>query len=231
MEVFVKPKVTFSYEEILLGTNVNKPSGVVEQMRAIDNDVWKAFHHIDNPSGIFKNYLSQNKKTILDKLSKIKSESELDNLENLLLKEIKSQLEKYKMASYNPKTLDSYNRMRQPIDLFIENIVSMSKELEGQRGAIVKYMFLPLGKQIFSNGFLFSEGDRNIYKLKSESAFGDLILQSDYKKIQDKMNLLAQRVSQETGKIFYRVFLDLLWKDKYKNQGNNLFELIPDKDN
>ncbi|AKN33764.1 hypothetical protein Ccar_24235 [Clostridium carboxidivorans P7] len=222
--IFLKPTSQFEYEPIITGCKVKNRQGRTKKMYAIAPNTWRAFERIDKASlgasEDFKNYLVFNKKMIISKLKEIKSIEQLDDFENILYNEIKSILS----GKVVPKKLSSYNRIRKPIDLFIEHIVCMCSDLESYRLELIPLLFIPLDSQIFSSSYIFSTKQLQDCNVRRKSSFGDLLNIDDYRKLQDILYNKAIDHSKVNNKNFYRIYYDLLWNNRFCNNGENLFE-------
>jgi hypothetical protein len=125
----------------------------------------------------------------------------------------------------NSEILKSYNKIRKPIDLYIEHIVLMSKELSDYRKELIHYLFLPLDSWIFDSELIFTLEELKSKGLKRGSGYGKLTIKEDYIYLQEILSKRVLEISNEISKKFYRIYLDLLWRNRYERNGSNLFEV------
>jgi len=223
--VFLKPNPLYGYESIVNGCTVtNVLNGMQKTMYAVSNNTWRGFHRtadsIYGSKEIFVTYFIQNKQKILSALESIKSAEELDSLEDTICKDIKNNL----FGNIKASQLGSYNKIRKPVDLYIEHIVSMCSELSNNRSNSTKLLFLPLDSQIFSSPYIFSRSQLYSYGIRDNASFKDVQNRKTYIALQDILTKKASDISDCIGKEFHRIYFDLLWNDRYKKPGNNLFE-------
>ena len=83
-------------------------------------------------------------------------------------------------------------------------------------------MFLPLDSQMFQSDFVFSDKERQELKIKKEFTFKDILEQSHYNEIQEFLKQKANLIGLEN-----KIYFDLEWNDRWKSNGNNLFETNP----
>ncbi|NMB95719.1 MAG: hypothetical protein GYA02_03780 [Clostridiaceae bacterium] len=133
--------------------------------------------------------------------------------------EIKSNLTNVK--SY---MLQSYNRIRKPVDLYIEHIASMSTELDGYRGKLVKLLFLPLDSQIFGSEYIFTLNELYRYGLTRESSFSNVKCKSDFDKLQKLLMSKATAIYNSYKIEFDSIYFYLIWNNRYTKNPNNLFQ-------
>ncbi len=223
--VFLKPHSTYSCDSIINGCMVKDPaSSTYEKMYAVSNNTWRGFHRTDNSTygskEIFVGYFTHNKQKILSSLESTTTIDELNILEDNICKDIRSSLE-YQIKA---NQLSSYNKIRKPVDLYIEHIVSMCSELASKRTTLTKLLFLPLDSQIFSSSYIFSRSQLYSYGIKENATFKDVQTYTIYAALQGILSKKAIDISNCTGKDFNKIYFDLLWNERYKKPGNNIFE-------
>lgn len=225
-DVFLNPSPLYSYEEIVNGCKVKDPSsGTTETMYAVSKNTWRGFHRtadsIYGSKEIFTGYFTKNKKTILSALKSVKSMEELDSLEDEICNDIRNNL----FGNIKAEQLKSYNKIRKPVDLYIEHIVSMCSEISSEdRIKLSKLMFLPLDSRIFSSPYIFDPSELRYYGINNNATFKDVQNSQTYAKLQDILFKRATDISKVIGEEFHRIYFDLLWNDRYKKRGKNLFE-------
>jgi hypothetical protein len=223
--VFLNPNPVYTYENIICGCQVRDPvSGVGRTMSAVGNNTWRGFHRcVDSICGskeIFNSYFKANKIKILSTLNSIKTVNEMDMFEDTVCLDIKDALRGNIIASQ----LTSYNKIRKPVDLFIEHIAAMCSELSERRVFLTGLLFLPLDSQIFASPHIFSRSQLNSFGIRSNATFKDVQSRKVYGELQSTLSRKAADISDSIGMEFHRIYFDLLWNDRFKSTGNNLFE-------
>ena len=100
----------------------------------------------------------------------------------------------------------------------------MANELTDVRSQLNKLLFLPLDSQIFSSPYIFSREQLYSLGIKDNATFKDVKTSEAYRILQNIALNKAHNISSAIGKTFDRIHFDLLWNDRYKKEGNNLFE-------
>lgn len=222
-EIFIRPRYQYSWEEIIIGTLVDSPNGPSRKMAAVERNTFRGFHKIDKygvGSGeVFRDVLVFRKKEILSALEAAQTREEVHKIENDLREDIKS-----KLTNIKPKMLTSYNKVRKPLDLYFEHLVAMAKEIGPFRGKLVKMLFLPLDSQMFQQSELFTVNDLNNAGVSRRSTYTNVTTERSYLSLQDAAKKLADSLSRISGKNFVPIYFDLLWNERYKRSGANLFE-------
>lgn len=206
--IFYNPLPLLSYETLV--------------KRSLGPNTYRGFHRIDkSKSGAkdaFEKILIANSNFIIDNLEVSKTEKELDDLENdicdLLMNELKKNIKN--------EQLISYNKIRKPVDIFIEHLVAMETDFSPVRQSLTKHLFLPLDSQMFQSDFVFSDNERLELKIKKRFTFKDILEKSHYYEIQDFLKQKANLIGLEN-----KIYFDLEWNDRWKSNGNNLFETNP----
>jgi len=219
--VFIKTQNLYSYNSIINGCMVRDASGKVEKMYAVAQNTWRGFHKLDKEGrgskDIFVSYFNKNRENIISALKNIDTVEELEEFEDKITKQIKDML----MKCIKNNMLNSYNKIRKPVDLYIEHIVSMAEEFNvAERERLVSLLFLPLDSQIFASEYIFSEKELYSFGLKRGSTFQDVYSSKVYKAMQ---NSLLEKSKNIQGN-FHRIYFDFFWNERYKKSGANLFE-------
>jgi hypothetical protein len=192
--------------------------------KALAPNTYRGFHKIsktdDGAKKMFVNVLSSNSNYILSTLKLAKSEIEVDELEEIICKELREKLKK-NIKGYQ---LASYNKLRKPTDIFIEHLMAMDITLSSARKTLVGHLYLPLDSQIFKSDFIFTEDERRSLKIGRHFTFKDIHQRSHYLEIQEFLKNKAKTIGLEN-----RIFFDLEWNDRWKSSGSNLFETNPSK--
>ncbi|AKN33765.1 hypothetical protein Ccar_24240 [Clostridium carboxidivorans P7] len=220
-KVFFNPSPLYNYDSIAQGCVVKDEYGDEWTMSAIDRSIWRGFHRVNNnedgPKKVYIQYFIENKVKITDTLKKINSKDELNELSNYLYYELNDLL---KENIKDDKLV--YNRVRVPIDLFLEHVVSMAIELNDCRKKLIPFLFVPLDEHTIRNCF----NEKQLIKdnLNIISRIGDIDLDKEYDRMQKILYNRAVRISKEYGQEYYRIYSELLWHNRYRNFGRNLFE-------
>ncbi|MCB2361040.1 hypothetical protein [Clostridium estertheticum] len=219
--IFIKSQKLYSYDSIINGCMVRGSSGKVEKMYAVGTNTWRGFHKLNKKGSgskeVFVPYFNNKREYIISELKSINTVEQLDRFEDKITEELRGILMKY----IKNNMLDSYNKVRKPVDLYIEHIVSMAEEFtETERKKLVPLLFLPLDSQIFASEYIFSLKELYSFGLKRGSTFQDVNSRNIYKDIQ---NSLVQKLMKINGD-FHRIYFDFFWNERYKKSGANLFE-------
>ena len=206
--IFYNPQSLLSYETLV--------------KRSLGPNTYRGFHRIDkSKSGAkdaFETILIDNSNLIINSLLKSKTEKELDDLENEICDLLENELKK----NIKNKQLISYNKIRKPVDIFIEHVVAMEISFSPVRQSLTKHLFLPLDSQMFQSDFVFSDKERLELKIKKGFTFKDIEVKSHYNEIQEFLKQKTSIIGLEN-----KIYFDLEWNDRWKSNGNNLFETNP----
>lgn len=224
-QIFNMPEDIYKYNYIINGCIVKNKSGKAERMYAVGSNTWRGFHKKDKEGigskEVFTSYFTGNKTFIVNTLKNISSEEELHEFENKICKDIKEKL----ILCIKENMLNSYNKIRKPIDLYIEHIVSMADDFtEDERARLSDFLFLPLDSQMFTSEYIFTEVELYKFNLSRNSSFKDVYSESCYKSLQELLELKAQSISKDLDQNMKRIYFDLLWNERFLKEGKNLFE-------
>ena len=173
--------------------------------------------------GVLSRLLHPTKAKSVSRLSKVETQEQLHQLENHICEEVKTTL-----TNIKSQQLQSYNKVRKPVDLYIVHLVALAHELDGYRKLLTPLLFLPLDSQILRHEGLFAGGElQKRWHLPSKPDFQDVRSEATYMALQQQLQLKADAVATARGKAFYRIYFDLLWGNRYANWGGNLFETNP----
>lgn len=224
-KIFLSDRVRFySYTELVNGV---KRSGARADMvmTAVAVSSFQSYMPAQRQQMLefLRDYFLAKRSFVLQELPLCKTVEQLDVLSEQLRSDMWSEYSKVPFAQSHK--VDSFNRTRNLIDLYIEHLVSMAEELAPLRPQLVPLLFLPLTSQIFDSG-IFSSDELKKANVTEKSTFGELVLQSDYQFLQQN----ALEKAQEFGSSFHRIYFDLMWQGKGKNRryqepGFNLFEI------
>jgi len=234
-QTFIRPERLYPWDSIVQGVSVCKSDGTKERMYAVAPNTWRAHHRKDTTragsSKIFMNFFTDNKNKILNDLQGVKNRSTLHGVANFWVSEIRPKLN-------NVKThiLNSYNSIRKPIDLYFYCLVSMAVEVPNEtRSFLIPILFLPVDSQIlgtFSLGrnqefHIFSYNQLRELGLTHQSSYGHVKTENTYNKLQDIITDRAKEVGKCCSAPFYPIYFEMLWNERYKRTGENIFELNP----
>jgi len=187
--------------------------------KSLGPNTFRGFHKIDKikpgSSHVFKSVLIENSQSIIKQLNNLKTEKELNDFSNELCKELLKGLKK----NINNKQLASYNKIRKPVDIVIEHLVSMGEDFNQARERITKHLFLPLDSQMFQSEFVFSNSEIRKLNLSRRFTFKDIYEIEHYFTIQEYLKNKASKIGLEE-----RIYFDLIWNNRYNSKGGNLFE-------
>jgi hypothetical protein len=195
---------------------------------AIGANTYHAFHRVNldgiRPKIIFQQVLNDEyTNKIIEKLKKIESEEDLEQLENEICEKLIVGLR----ANIRENILKKYNSIRTPVNLFIENLVGLCNAFTPEdRKKIVPLLFLPLNSQIFASEIVFTEMEINDLELKRNFTMGDITGREKYNKIQEFLKVKVDILSRVYNLSMHRIYFDLVWNDKYIRPGNNLKEIV-----
>lgn len=206
--IFLNPTPLLSYEYLA--------------KNSLASNTYRGFHRIDKcqpgASQIFEGFLLSNKQDIIKELNNISSEKELDQFADSLCDSLSHQLK----VNIKDHQLTSYNKLRKPIDIIIEHMVSMGKDFANHRNALIPFLYLPLDSQMFKCNFVFSDSEIKELEIRRTFSFKNIKSKEHYQKIQ---NFLKQKISNEG--VNSRIYLDLIWNKRYESSGTNLFLTNP----
>jgi len=218
--VFLRPVVLYAWDEVVEGVIVRN----AKKMAAVGSNTFRGFHRCEKKQlgakSVFVSYFMATKKLLVAKLSVIRSRPEL----NVLCNEICADL-RIRLTNIKPWQLVSYNKLRKPVDLYIEHLVSLSGEMAGVRTRLVPSLALPLDSQMFAHPELFTDDELRRHSLSRRSTFQGVRSEDCYQSLQQLVDAKAKAICKVQGKAFHPIYYDLLWNGRYtKTQARNLFE-------
>ncbi|MDQ3682581.1 MAG: hypothetical protein M3352_05850 [Bacteroidota bacterium] len=216
-QVFYNPTPFIEYELLVrksLGPNTYRG---FHKIKTVDeaNKVSKAK---SGSKDAFEKVLINNSKFIVDTLLNAKNESDINFLEKDICKTLKKELKN----KIDNRQLNSFNKLRKPVDIVIEHLVAMGKDFSLTRQKITKHLFLPLDSQMFRSDIVFSDKEISKLRIKRSFTFKDIVDEKHYYEIQDFLKQKAKKLGIEN-----RIYFDLVWGDRYKSKGKNLFATNP----
>jgi hypothetical protein len=168
----------------------------------------------------FRGYLLNHAEKLLRELAHVNSATDLDTLADRVGEAVKARLN-----NIRPTMPRSYNKIRKPLDLYLEHQVAMAHELADVRSRLTPWLRLPLDSQMFQLPHLFSEGDLHRLKLSRQSTYQAVASTTQYQALQSLVQERAREYSTLAGRPFHPIYFDLWWNDRYRRSGGNLFEV------
>ncbi|HVC98623.1 MAG TPA: hypothetical protein VND64_33460 [Pirellulales bacterium] len=225
-QVFLRPTTLYSWDKIISGAAVKSTSGATRRMFAVGQNTFRGFHRRDKacPSAkeAFIKYFVDERFALVEALAAIRTRDELHRLCNRVCDAIRSRL-----GNVVPTQLRAYNKVRKPVDLYFEHLVAMAVELDHVRAALVPLLFLPLDSQILAHPGIFAERELATHRLSRTSTYKDVVSERTYSALQSLLVEKARVVAAERRRPFHPIYFDLVWNDRYRNWGGNLFETNP----
>lgn len=207
-QIFYNPSPLFDYESLVKSS--------------LGPNTYRGFHKINkNKPGskeIFEKILIDNSEFIIKTLKSIKSEKALNSFENEICLTLKADLKK----NIDNNQLKSFNKLRKPIDILVEHLISMGSDFSTTREKLIQHLFLPLDSQMFQSSFVFSDSEISELNIKRSFTFKDIMDENHYYRIQQFLKEKANLIGIEQ-----RIYFDLIWNDRYKSKGKNLFSTNP----
>jgi hypothetical protein len=225
-EIFLHPTHRYSWNDIVTGAMVSVPGAGLRKYMAVDRNTFRGFHKIDKDGvgagEIFRNYFVQHRDGLVSALESTRSADDLHGLLNRVSEEIREGL-----VNIKPSMLASYNKIRKPVDLYIEHLVAMAEELDGSRERLIPLISLPLDSQMFQHHEVFGDTELQTAGISRRSTYMEVRDEEAYRYLQGRLVSHAADISDRAQRLFFPVYFDLLWNSRYSNPGVNLFELNP----
>jgi hypothetical protein len=208
--VFYSPSPQLTYYSLATGS--------------LASNTYRGFHRIDKTipgaKDVFESFFTASKQQIISILSQVKREDDLNEYSDEICRRLVEGLTKNIVR----EQLQSYNKIRKPVDIVIEHMVSMGEDFEQIRQSVTKYLFLPLDSEMFQSDFVFTDSELYHLKLRRRYTFKDIRSKAQYQQIQAFLRDKADRLG-----LGARIFFDLVWKERFKSQGTNLLGTNPRK--
>lgn len=194
---------------------------------AVQQNTFRGFHRCDkNLPGakeVFTNYFCVNSGRIIHELRNLNDKMDYEGFLEIIKKELLVLLSK----NIVQRQLLSYNKIRKPIDLYFQHLVSMSNETTELRSKITPFMNLPLDSQIFEYDSIFTLEELKKFNLNRKSSYGDVTSKETYQKLQSIILDKCYKISKKNNSNFYPIYFDLIWGGRINRPGNSLFEMNP----
>ena len=225
-QIFLRPKALYSWDKIISGAQIKSASGATRRMFAVGQNTFRGFHRLDKTcpgaKEAFIKYFVDERSSLVESLSAVRTRDELHRLSNRVCDGIRSRL-----SNVVPAQLQSYNKLRKPVDLYVEHLVAMAVELSDVRATLIPLLFLPLDSQILAHRGLFTEQELAAHRLSRASTYKDVASERTYSALQLLLGEKAGAVAAERRRSFHPIYFDLVWNCRYRNWGGNLFETNP----
>lgn len=225
-QIFLQPQRLYSWNAIITGAPIARQSGAPKTIAAVETNTFRGFHKIDKSTPgsaeAFRNHLTTRRDDLVAALLKIEERRDLHELQNRLRVELRGRLFNIKQDMLAP-----YNKIRKPLDLYIEHLVAMASELAPRRHVLVPYLYLPLDSQILGQHELFSDRELRTHGLNRNSSYSQIRSEAAYLALQEIVKEKARLWGAACGRTFHPIYFDLLWNGRYQNWGSNLFETNP----
>lgn len=225
-EIFLSPDEEYPASKIIFGVNVNN-GNKVKLMRAIDRNTYRGFHKINKsligPKEIIETFINSRLSWIIDSLKTVQNKQKYEYLCMTITEELREQLSK----NVKDHMLKSYNKVRKPVDLLLEHIVSMASELREYRKSLVPFLDVPLDSYILESDIIFDQDSKSLLGIKPGATYKDILSKEQYKNIQAFIQQKSTEISTTYHQDFYPIYFDLLWNSRYNRDGQNLFKTNP----
>lgn len=225
-QVFLHPAPLYSWDEIVSGAPVRSQSGSTRRMFAVGPNTFRGFHRVNKacPGAKegFVNYCLKQRAALVAALSAVRTRDDLNRLSNRICEDVRD-----KLSNCSPAQLKAYNKVRKPVDLYVEHLVAMAAELDEVRAGLVPLLFLPLDSQILAHPGLFTESELAAHGLSRASTYKDITAERTHSALQTLLAQKAAAVAEARCRPFHVIYFDLVWNSRYCNWGGNLFETNP----
>tara|TARA_R110000751_G_scaffold69425_1_gene141023 strand:- start:29555 stop:30229 length:675 start_codon:yes stop_codon:yes gene_type:complete len=208
--IFLTPTALLSYEALVL--------------KSLGSNTYRGFHRKDNnclgASHTFRDVLTKKKDYLIHALNNLTSEMQLNELANELCSELKIELSK----NIKPSQLQSFNKVRKPVDIVFEHFVAMGEDFAPARKTATPWLFLPLDSQMFQSEFIFTAQEAKAQGIKRSFTYKDIKTAQHYADIQNFLKDKAANIG-----LNHRIYFDLVWNNRFESNGTNLFLTNPSR--
>lgn len=234
-QVFLAPDEVYPWNDIIQGVAVTFPNGRVKTFRAVAPNTFRGHRRIDTskPGSItvFQPYFLNRRRHILRGLKAVRTRHDLHQLLNEITEDIR-----LGMTNIQDAVRNSFNRVRKPVDLYIEHLVAMAREISpALRQRLVPLLFLPLDSVMLnpipipghSPIRLFDPNTLAGLDLSTQPSYGHVSTQAQYEALQTLVDDACQELTRRCKRTIHPIYLDLLWRKRFTRTGGNLFKLNP----
>ncbi|HHX61741.1 MAG TPA: hypothetical protein GX707_13700 [Epulopiscium sp.] len=225
--IFLSPSVLYEYDDIIRGVMVNgtrKKAVNLNTTQAFGKklNVGNFYHNKKKAMEVCDEFFLSKKDWIISKLcSQIRTREEMGVFEHELFMQLKRGL-----LVYSTPTLigESYNRIRKVVELYLEHIVAMAREIDTEtRKLLTPLLFLPIDSWIIKNEFVFDNESIDRWGLKRSYSFGEIKEKSLFDNMQQHLVRRANEISMVLGAEFHVIYFDIFWNNRFNAPGGNLF--------
>ncbi len=213
-QVFLTPMPQYSWTQIVLGADVRSQFSGTRRLSAVGQNTFRGFHKVNKllsgAKEAFTRYFLEQEPALTHSLSSVASRDDLDLLSNRICDEVSAGL-----GNCLPSQRRSFNKIRKPVDLYLEHLVAMAVELAERRSRLVPLLNLPLDSQILAHPDLFSVHELTAHGLTRRSTYKDIHNQETYASLQRLLLTKANSVAESLGRSFHVIYFDLLWNDPF----------------
>lgn len=213
---YLRPEHQYPWDDIVRGTLGFNQRGKEVSIIAVGSNTFRGFHRLDKsaegPKETFLKYFVSEKQRLLAELGKIKKPEALHQLSNRIREALVQ-----KLGNIQPEQLRSFNKVRKPVDLYLEHLVSMAKELEPLRPTLVPLLFVPLDSWILNHQLVFSEAELIGMGLSRGLSYGDITEESNYLALQRMAQAKARILTAKLKTPFHPIYYDLFWNNRFMN--------------
>src|SRR6266545_2934967 len=225
-QIFLRPGRQYPWADVIRGAKVLNCHGETRVIPAVGTNTFRGFHRLDKsaegPQETFVSFFMSEKRNLITALDKVKTSDSLHELACRIQKKLIQRL-----GNIRPEQLRSFNKVRKPVDLYLEHLVSMAEELAHLRSILIPLIFLPLDSWILDHQGIFSESELLGLGLSRGLSFGDVTAESTYLALQRLAQSKACAITAKLNTRFHPIYYDLFWNNRFKNWGSNLFETNP----
>jgi hypothetical protein len=185
-------------------------------MKIVRGNTLQAFHRNDinkiGPTEIIHEFIGNSKDQIIEGLKKAKSTNDIESLSNELFKKLKSRME----VNVQDRVLKNYNAVRKLVDLILEQVALIAKELNDHLKQIIPFLRVPLDSFILNSDCLFTYQERKKFKLGAVGGgFSRIKTKEQYDSVQNHLIQVAN-----SCEVSYPIYFDVLWRDRINYQFN-----------
>ncbi len=225
-QIFLRPERQYPWVDIVTGTKVLNRHGQNRVIPAVGANTFRGFHLLDKsaegPQHTFVSFFVSRKQHLMLELGKVRTSDAMHQLSNRIREALVKRL-----RNIRPEQLQSFNKVRKPVDLYLEHLVSMAEELEHLRSALVPLLHLPLDSWILDHPGIFAESELLGLGLSRGLSFGDITEESTYLALQRLLQTKARTIGEKLNTTFHPIYYDLFGNNRFKSWGTNLFETNP----
>ncbi|OAI56458.1 hypothetical protein AYO47_02140, partial [Planctomyces sp. SCGC AG-212-M04] len=199
--VFHSPNRLYSWNEIILGTCVRSTTRRARTMYAVAQNTFRGFHRSnkDRPGAkeAFMSYFVESRAVLVKSLGSVHDRPGIHQLANRISTQLRSRL-----TNVIPQQLASYNKIRKPVDLYLEHLIAMAHEVSHLRKRLIPLLFLPLDSQILQEPELFTEQELKSQRLRRKSTYAAIKSESTYQHLQELLEVKARIISSRLQRPF-----------------------------